>query len=64
MLFRQGALVVLAGALPLAAAGTLTPATRPWFKKVTGWMMALIFYKPAPPPSTPPRSPWSAPART
>jgi len=46
MLFRQGALVVLAGALPLAAAGTFTPATRPWFKKVTGWMMALIFYKP------------------
>jgi len=47
MLFRQGALVVLAGTLPLAAAGTLTPATRPWFKKVTGWGMALIFYKPA-----------------
>ena len=47
MLFRQGALVVLAGTLPLAAAGTLTPATRPWFKKVTGWMLALIFYKPA-----------------
>ena len=47
MLFRQGALVVLAGALPLAAAGTLTPATRPWFQQVTGWMLALIFYKPA-----------------
>jgi hypothetical protein len=47
MLFRQGALIVLAGTLPLAAAGTLTPATRPWFKKVTGWMLALIFYKPA-----------------
>jgi hypothetical protein len=47
MLFRQGALVVLAGTLPLAAAGTLTPATRPWFKKITGWMLALIFYKPA-----------------
>jgi hypothetical protein len=47
MLFRQGALVVLAGVLPLAAAGTLTAATRPWFKKVTGWMLALIFYKPA-----------------
>ena len=47
MLFRQGALVVLAGTLPLAAAGTLTPATRPGFKKVTGWMLALIFYKPA-----------------
>jgi len=47
MLFRQAALVVLAGMLPLAAAGTLTTATRPWFKKVTGWMLALIFYKPA-----------------
>jgi len=47
MLFRQGALVILAGTLPLAAAGTLTPATRPWFRKTTGWMLALIFYKPA-----------------
>ena len=47
MLFRQGALVVLAGLLPLAAAGTLTSATRPWFRKTTSWMLALIFYKPA-----------------
>jgi hypothetical protein len=47
MLFRQGALVVLAGMLPLAAAGMLTPATRGWFGRVTGWMLALIFYKPA-----------------
>ena len=47
MLFRQASLVILAGVLPLAAAGTLTPATRGWFKKVTGWMLALIFYKPA-----------------
>ena len=47
MLFRQGALVILAGVLPLAAAGTLAPATRPWFRRVTGWMLALIFYKPA-----------------
>ena len=47
MLFRQGALVILAGMLPLAAAGTLNPATRPWFRRVTGWMLALIFYKPA-----------------
>jgi hypothetical protein len=46
MLFRQGALVVLAGLLPLAAAGTLNPATRPWFRKVTGWGLALIMYKP------------------
>jgi hypothetical protein len=47
MLFRQGALIILAGTLPLAAAGTLTPATRTWFKRVTGWMLGLIFYKPA-----------------
>jgi hypothetical protein len=47
MLFRQGALVILAGVLPLAATGTLAPATRPWFRKTTSWMLALIFYKPA-----------------
>jgi hypothetical protein len=47
MLFRQAAIVVLAGMLPLAATGTLTRATRSWFPKVTGWMLALIFYKPA-----------------
>jgi hypothetical protein len=47
MLFRQAALVILAGILPLAAAGTLAPATRAWFRRVTGWMLALIFYKPA-----------------
>jgi hypothetical protein len=47
MLFRQAALIILAGTLPLAAAGTLTAATRAWFKRVTGWMLALIFYKPA-----------------
>ena len=47
MLFRQAALIILAGVLPLAAAGTLTPATRTWFKRVTGWMLALIAYKPA-----------------
>jgi hypothetical protein len=46
MLFRQGALVILAGVLPLAAAGMLTPGTRTWFRRVTGWMLALIFYKP------------------
>lgn len=47
MLFRQAAVVVLAGVLPLAAAGTLAPATRSWFRRVTSWMLALIFYKPA-----------------
>src|SRR5260370_8200291 len=47
MFFRQAALVVLAGVLPLAAAGTVNPATRSWFRRVTGWTLALIFYKPA-----------------
>ncbi|GAA2614071.1 hypothetical protein SMC26_24010 [Actinomadura fulvescens] len=47
MLFRGAALIILAGVLPLAAAGLITPATQPWFKKVTGWGLALIFYQPA-----------------
>jgi hypothetical protein len=47
MLFRQAALVILAGVLPLAAAGSVAPMTRPWLRKITAWMLALIFYKPA-----------------
>jgi hypothetical protein len=46
LLFRQDALIILAGVLPLAASGTLMSATRPWLKKITGWMLTLIFYKP------------------
>ena len=47
MLFRQAALVILAGVLPLAAAGSIAPMTRTWIRKVTSWMLALICYKPA-----------------
>ena len=47
MLFRQAALIVLAGVLPLAAAGAISPLTRTWIRKVTSWMLALIFFKPA-----------------
>jgi hypothetical protein len=47
MLFRQAALIILAGVLPLAAAGSIAPMTRPWVRKVTTWMLALICYKPA-----------------
>jgi hypothetical protein len=47
LLFRGAALVILAGLLPLAAAGGLTAATRSWLTRVAGWMLALIFYKPA-----------------
>ncbi|MCP2337920.1 hypothetical protein [Actinomadura rupiterrae] len=47
LLLRGAAIVLLAGLLPLAAAGMMTGATKAWFKKVAGWMLALIFYKSA-----------------
>ncbi|MBY5163164.1 hypothetical protein KR546_11780, partial [Nitriliruptoria bacterium AS10] len=47
MLFREGAILILTGMLPLAAAGQLTGIGRQWFPKVTGWLLALVFYKPA-----------------
>jgi hypothetical protein len=47
MLFRQAALIVLAGVLPLAAAGSIAPLTRAWVRKISSWMLALICYKPA-----------------
>jgi hypothetical protein len=47
MLFRQAALLILAGVLPLAAAGAIAPMTRTWVRKVTAWTLALICYKPA-----------------
>lgn len=45
MLLRDASLIVLAGVLPLAAVGKMLPGTQ-WFEKITGWMLALIFYKP------------------
>jgi hypothetical protein len=47
MMLREGSVVVLSGAVVLAAAGSLTQATRPWLPRVLGWMAALICYKPA-----------------
>ena len=47
MMFREGALVILAGVVVLAAAGSMTHGTMPWLPKVIGWMLALICYKPA-----------------
>ncbi|MDL4813056.1 hypothetical protein [Actinomadura opuntiae] len=47
LLFRGAALVILAGLLPLAAAGGITAATKSWLTRVGGWTLALIFYKPA-----------------
>ncbi|MDT5025979.1 MAG: hypothetical protein QOE61_2405 [Micromonosporaceae bacterium] len=46
MIFREGAVIVLAGQLQLAAAGGFTKLTSGWLTKVTGWMLALIAYKP------------------
>jgi hypothetical protein len=46
MIFREGAVVVLAGQLQLAAAGGFTRWTSGWSLKVVGWMLALIAYKP------------------
>ncbi|MBB1252531.1 hypothetical protein H3146_03965 [Streptomyces sp. OF3] len=45
-LFREGALVILAGCLPLAASGQLGLGTH-WLRKVVGWCLALIFWQPA-----------------
>lgn len=46
MLFREGAVIVLAGIVVLAAAGQFTDLGRAWLPRVLGWMLALIVYKP------------------
>jgi hypothetical protein len=46
MIFRDAAIAILAGMLQLAAAGSFTQATSPWRPKITGWLAALIAYKP------------------
>ena len=46
MIFREGSVVILAGLLQLAAAGSVTRLSSAWLPKVTGWMLALICYKP------------------
>ncbi|BBH67099.1 hypothetical protein ACTI_37840 [Actinoplanes sp. OR16] len=47
MIFREGAIVILAGLLQFAAAGTVTRTTSAWFQKTLGWTIALAAYKPA-----------------
>jgi hypothetical protein len=47
MVFREASVVILAGLLQLAAAGSFTRLTSGWLPKVTGWMLALVCYKPA-----------------
>lgn len=47
MLARGGMLVALVGILPMSAAATNTEMGRDWFKKLSGWLLAFILYKPA-----------------
>ena len=47
MVFREASIAILAGMLQLAAAGGFTKRTSGWSTKVTGWMLALLMYKPA-----------------
>jgi len=46
MLSRDAILVLFAGLLPLAAAGTASRTGQQFFSRVTGWLLALILYKP------------------
>lgn len=47
MVFREGSVVILAGLLQLASAGTVTRGTSGMFHKTLGWSLALALYKPA-----------------
>jgi hypothetical protein len=47
MALRQVALLAVAATLPLAAAGSLTAATRSWLSRLLPWGLALVIYKPA-----------------
>lgn len=47
MALRQVALLAVAATLPLAAAGSLTTATRSWLARLLPWGVALVAYKPA-----------------
>lgn len=46
MMFRAGVLPLLLAVLPLAAAMSSSDAGRQWFKKVLGWLLAFVLYKP------------------
>jgi len=46
MLSRDALLIVFSGLLPLAAAGSTTRTGQQFFSRVTGWLLALIIYKP------------------
>jgi type IV secretion system protein TrbL len=47
VVIRSVLLVVLVGVWPLAAASSMTEMGRQWYKKITGWMIAFLLFKPA-----------------
>lgn len=47
MIVRAGALVVLAGMLPVAAAASLSDPQRTMLRKTSAWLLGFILYKPA-----------------
>lgn len=47
MIVRGIMLIILAGVIPTAAAFTNLETGRTWFKKLIGWGIAFLFYKPA-----------------
>ncbi|MFI1539447.1 hypothetical protein [Streptomyces anandii] len=47
MYIRLGAMILLLGTLPLAAAASMTDWGAGWWRKHIGWMIAWLLYKPA-----------------
>jgi hypothetical protein len=47
VLIRSVLLVVLVGVWPLAAASSMTEMGRQWYKKITGWLIGFLLFKPA-----------------
>ncbi len=46
MFVRNGMVILLLGVLPLAAAATNTEMGKAWFRKLVGWLVAFLAYKP------------------
>lgn len=47
VILRSALLVILAGVWPVAAAASMTSAGAQWFRRLNGWVVALLLYKPA-----------------
>ena len=47
MMARVGMVTIVAGVLPLAAAGSGSETGKAWFNKLVSWVVAYLLYKPA-----------------